>query len=156
MKQEIGRHNSNSRMLKYYNQTLPPNKIKPSETKDPREMTQQEIDESLRRTFTLNPYDTFERKDLYQHESTKSTRGGSSQNSVRGRTDTMTPNDEKERTASHVEKHAQDMIKTQFRKESPRTRYGNEKKITSHDYGWLPSLEFPGRSVHGVKQMRFD
>lgn len=149
MKQDPARHNANSKMLKYYNQNLPPNKTIPSQVKDHRAMLQHDIDESIRKTFSLNPHQAFERRDLYQYELEKN----------RERRNREIESHEKEKSLkddSHIVRHAEDMVKTQFRIDSPHTRYNNHRKLTSHDYGWLPSLEFPGKSSHGLKTMRFE
>jgi hypothetical protein len=141
MRQDPNRHNSHSKILKYYTQqTIPPNKINPSTWIDPKTQTQHERDKTLKKHFTLMPHNTFDRAALLQHQKEKRTGH----------------NDSQKMDYTHFTKHSEQMVTQHFSKDAPRERYENEKKLTSHDYGWLPSLEFPERSAHALKSTKFD
>jgi hypothetical protein len=64
--------------------------------------------------------------------------------------------EDENKRANELTKQAEELVKRQFKKLSPRTRYNGQKKTTSNDYGWLQSVELEDRSKHGLKSMRFE
>lgn len=147
MKQTPGRHNSNSKMLKYYyTYSLPPNK---SDSHTKKDMTHEDLIEINRKFYTLQPNSTYEPTSLYkcQHKEDESFLSKNASQTVSSTMDN---------TSSRVTIHGFNLTN-----DSPKNRFDNRKTLTSHDYGWCNTLEYNkyGKSIfhyHGKRGMVFD
>ena len=111
---------------------------------DPR--NQSERDAVHRKEFTLTPYTNFDKTTLHQHRTTTSTRQQSDQYGLEKSMQT--------RTMEMTRQNAQ-LVTKYFSKSIPKDRY-EQKKLTSHEYGWLPSIEFPEKSPYGLRSIKFE
>jgi hypothetical protein len=149
-KQDPERTITGSKMTKYYTHTLPPNKINPYETQP---KTHHEFAATTKKMYSLHPNDTYEPATLYQYQLPE-IRQNRKQATVRPHT-------------VHNTNLSADTLKStacgfNVTRDDPKSRFGNRKTLTSHDYGWHNTLEINkdgNRNIfqsHAKKSMVFD